>query len=69
LATGLVRAARHGYEDCMTTTAVKEAATEQVKEAAGDRVAGESPSPPRALLVALIVGIGAAAATYKLLRS
>jgi hypothetical protein len=53
----------------MTSTAVKQAATERVKEAAKDRVAGDRPSPPRALLIALIVGIAAAAVTYKLLRS
>jgi hypothetical protein len=53
----------------MAPTAVKEAATERVKEAAKDRVAGDSPSLPRALVVALIVGIAAAAVTYKLLRS
>jgi hypothetical protein len=53
----------------MAPTAVKEAATERVKEAAKDRVAGDSPSPPRALVIALIVGIAAAAVTYKLLRS
>jgi hypothetical protein len=53
----------------MTATAVKEAATEQVTGAATDRMAGDSPSPPRALLVALVVGVAAAATTYKLLRS
>jgi hypothetical protein len=53
----------------MAPTAVKDAATERVKEAAKDRVAGDRPSPPRALLIALIVGIAAAALTYKLLRS
>jgi hypothetical protein len=52
----------------MAQTGVKKAATEQVKEAAKDRVAGDRPSPPRALLVALIAGTGAAVATYKLLR-
>jgi hypothetical protein len=53
----------------MASTAVKDAATERVKDAAKDRVAGNRPSPPRALLVALIVGTAAAAVTYKLLRS
>jgi hypothetical protein len=66
---GLLRAARPGYRKPMAPTAVKEAATERVKEAAKDRVAGDSPSPPRALVIALIVGIAAAAVTYKLLRS
>ena len=53
----------------MASAAVKEAATERVKEAAKDRVAGDRLSPPRALLTALVVGIAAAAVTYKLLRS
>jgi hypothetical protein len=53
----------------MAQTGVKEAATERVTEAATDRIAGDRPSPPRALVVALIAGIGAAVATYKLLRS
>ena len=53
----------------MAATAVKEAATGQVKDAATERVAGDRPSPPRALLVAIIIGIGAAAVTYKVLRS
>jgi hypothetical protein len=66
---GLLRAALPGYGHGMAQTGVKEAATEQVTEAATDRVAGDKPSPPRALLVALIAGIGAAVATYKLLRS
>jgi hypothetical protein len=64
----LVRALRAGYDNRMASTAVEEAATEQVKEAAKERVAGDSPSPPRALLVAVVVGIAAAAATYKVLR-
>jgi hypothetical protein len=49
--------------------AVKETAAKQVKGAAEDRVSGDSPSPPRALLAALIVGVAAAAVTYMLLRS
>jgi hypothetical protein len=48
---------------------IKEAATERVKDAAKDRVAGKRPSPLGALLIALIVGIAAAVITYKLLRS
>ena len=65
----LLRGAGTGYIQGMAPTAVKEAATERVKEAAKDRVAGDRPSPPRALMIALIVGIAAAAVTYKLLRS
>ena len=49
--------------------AIKEAATERVKKAAKGRLAGDSPSKFGALLPALIVGIGGAAITYKLLRS
>ncbi len=55
-----------GYQKRM---GVKEAATEQVKDAVKDRVAGKRPSVLRALLIALIVGIAAAVITYKLLRS
>jgi hypothetical protein len=47
----------------------KEAAAERVKDAAEDRAAGDKPSPLGALLVALLVGVGAAVITYKLLRS
>ena len=50
-------------------TPIKEAATEQVKDAAKDRLAGKRPSCLRALLIALIVGVAAAVITYKLLRS
>jgi hypothetical protein len=38
-------------------------------ETVGRRVAGERPGRMRALLVATAVGFGAAAMTYKLLRS
>ena len=38
-------------------------------ETAAERLAGGQVSRPKALLVATIVGVGAAVATYKLLRS
>jgi hypothetical protein len=40
-----------------------------VARAALDRARGGQVSRPKALLVATIVGVGAAVATYKLLRS
>jgi hypothetical protein len=40
-----------------------------VLKAIGERLTGSSPGVLRAVLVALIVGVGAAVATYKLLRS
>src|SRR3954454_14856521 len=40
-----------------------------VVEAAAQRARGERVSRPKALLVATVVGVGAAVATYKLLRS
>jgi hypothetical protein len=40
-----------------------------VVEAVAQRAQGERVSRPRALLVATVVGVGAAVATYKLLRS
>ena len=49
--------------------AIKEAAVKRVTNAAKGRLAGDSPSKVGALLPALIVGIGGAAVTYKLLRS
>jgi hypothetical protein len=45
------------------------AATAAVTDAAAERLRGGKVSRPKALLVATIVGIGAAVATYKLLRS
>ena len=47
----------------------KEAALGKVAEAAGERVRGGAVSRPKALLAALVVGVGAAVATFKLLRS
>ena len=38
-------------------------------EAAGKRVGGSRVSRPKALLASVIVGVGAAVAAYKLLRS
>lgn len=46
-----------------------EAAVGTVAEAAGKRVGGSPVSRPKALLASAIVGVGAAVATYKLLRS
>jgi hypothetical protein len=40
-----------------------------ILEAVAQRAHGERVSRPKALLVATIVGVGAAVATYKLLRS
>jgi hypothetical protein len=40
-----------------------------VLKAIGERLSGSSPGALRALLAATIVGIAAAVATYKLLRS
>jgi hypothetical protein len=40
-----------------------------VAEAAGERLAGGRPSRLRALVAAVAVGAGAAALTYRLLRS
>ncbi|MBD0282883.1 MAG: hypothetical protein ICV69_11930 [Thermoleophilaceae bacterium] len=40
-----------------------------VKDALGKRVQGDRPSVVRALVVALMVGVGAAVATYKLMRT
>jgi hypothetical protein len=40
-----------------------------VVEAVAQRAHGERVSRPKALLVATVVGVGAAVATYKLLRS
>jgi hypothetical protein len=45
---GLLRAALPGYGHGMAQTGVKEAATEQVTEAATDRVAGQAIATPRA---------------------
>ena len=42
---------------------------ESVVEAAVQRARGERVSRPKALLVATVVGVGAAVATYKVLRS
>ena len=42
---------------------------ESVVEAAAQRAQGERVSRPKSLLVATVVGVGAAVATYKLLRS
>ena len=47
----------------------KEAATGLLADAAVERARGGKVSRPKALLVATIVGVGAAVATYKLLRS
>jgi hypothetical protein len=49
--------------------AIKEAAVKRVKNAAKGRLAEDSPSRFGAGVPALIVGIGGAAVTYKLLRS
>jgi hypothetical protein len=46
-----------------------EAALGKVADAAGERVQGGLVSRPKALLAAAIVGIAAAVATFKLLRS
>jgi len=46
-----------------------EAAVGKVAEAAGKRVRGDRVSRTTALLAAAVVGVGAAVATYKLLRS
>jgi hypothetical protein len=40
-----------------------------VTRAAAERLRGGKVSRPKALLVATVVGVGAAVATYKLLRS
>ena len=40
-----------------------------LKKAVGDRLKGERPSPPRALLAAAVAGIVVAAVTYKALRA
>ncbi|HET7454934.1 MAG TPA: hypothetical protein VFJ76_05380 [Solirubrobacterales bacterium] len=47
----------------------KAAAMGTVAEAAGKRVGGGRVSRPKALLASAVVGVGAAVATYKLLRS
>lgn len=47
----------------------KEAAMGTVAEAAGRRAGGGHVSRPKALLVSAIVGVAAAVATYKVLRS
>jgi hypothetical protein len=46
-----------------------EAAMGKVAEAAGERVRGGRVSRPTALLASAIVGVAAAVATYKLMRS
>jgi hypothetical protein len=48
---------------------VTEAAMGKVAEAAGKRVRGGRVSRPTALLASAVIGVGAAVATYKLLRS
>lgn len=40
-----------------------------VKRTVADRIGGERPSAPKALGVAIVVGVAAAALTYRLLRS
>ena len=47
----------------------KEAAVGKVAEAASERVGGDQVSRPKALLASAIVGVGAAVATFMLLRS
>lgn len=47
----------------------KEAAVGKVAEAASQRVQGGAVSRSKALFAAAVVGIGAAVATFKLLRS
>lgn len=47
----------------------KEAAVGTVAEAAGKRMGGGEVSRSKALLVSAIVGVAAAVATFKLLRS
>jgi hypothetical protein len=39
-----------------------------LKRAIADRIGGDRPSPPRAVLVAAVAGTAAAALTYRLLR-
>jgi len=46
-----------------------DAAVRKVAEAAGERAQGASVSRTKALLASVIVGIGAAVVTFKLLRS
>ena len=46
-----------------------EAAVGKVAKATGQRVGGGRVSRPMALLASAVVGVGAAVATYKLLRS
>ena len=46
-----------------------EAAVGKVVEAAGERARGGRVSRPTALLASVVVAVGAAVATYKLLRS
>lgn len=46
-----------------------DAAVQKVAEAASERVRGGLVSRPKALLASVVVGIAAAVATFKLLRS
>jgi hypothetical protein len=46
-----------------------EAAVGKVAEAAGKRLQGGVVSRPKALLVAVVIGVAAAVGTFKLLRS
>ena len=46
-----------------------EAAVGKVTEATGERIRGGRVSRPKALLASAIVGVGAAVATFMLLRS
>lgn len=39
-----------------------------LKRVTAERIGGDRPSPPRALGAALVVGVAAAAMTYRLLR-
>jgi hypothetical protein len=45
------------------------AAVRKVAEAASERIQGEPVSRAKALLASVIIGVGAAVATFKLLRS
>jgi hypothetical protein len=42
---------------------------EMLKNAVASRLAGDRPSPIKAVLVAAVAGVAAAAVTYKVLRS
>ena len=42
---------------------------QMIGNAVGDRLMGERPSPPRAFVVAFVIGAAVGGVTYKMLRS